>query len=57
MSQRLSKREFDSLKNKQPVFQKSDKGNSIVIVKGDKYIKKSDNFLSDRAISENYCKC
>ena len=42
--QHLSKGEFDALKslfqNKQIVFQKTDKGNSIVIVDRDKYIEK-----------------
>ena len=46
--QYLSKREFDALKNlsqnKQIVIQKSDKGNSIVIVDRDKYIEKMENF-------------
>ena len=44
MPQHLSKGEFDALKslsqNKQIVFQKTDKGNSIVIVDRDKYIEK-----------------
>ena len=44
MPQRLSKREFDTLKNKQIVFQKSGKRNSIVIVTGDKYIKSQITF-------------
>ena len=46
--QHLSKGEFDALKNlsqnKQIVIQKSDKGNSIVIVDRDKYIEKMENF-------------
>ena len=44
MPKHLSKGEFDALKslsqNKQIVFQKTDKGNSIVIVDRDKYIEK-----------------
>ena len=51
--QHLSKGKFDSLRklshNKQIVFQKSDKGNSIVIVDRDKYIEKMENFLSDQS--------
>ena len=35
--------------NKPIVIQKSDKGNSIVIVDRDKYIKKMNNFLSDQS--------
>ena len=49
--QHLSKGKFDALKNlsqnKQIVIQKSDKGNSIVIVDRDKYIQKMENVLSD----------
>ena len=49
--QHLSKGEFDALKsqNNQIVIQKSDKGNSIVIVDRDKYIEKMENFLSDQS--------
>ena len=51
--QLLSKGEFDALKtlsqNKQTVIQKSDKGNSIVIVDRVKYIEKMENFLSDQS--------
>ena len=51
--QHLSKGEFDALKNlsqnKQIVIQKSDKGNSIVIVDRVKYIEKMENFLSDQS--------
>ena len=50
---RISKGEFDALKNlsqnKQIVIQKSDKGNSIVIVDRVKYIEKMENFLSDQS--------
>ena len=53
VSQHLSKGEFDALKNlsqnKQIVIQKSDKGNSIVIVDRVKYIEKMENFLSDQS--------
>ena len=53
MPQHLSKGEFDALKNlsqnKQIVIQKSDKGNSIVIVDRVKYIEKMENFLSDQS--------
>ena len=53
MPQHLSKGEFDALKNlsqnKQFVIQKSDKGNSIVIVDRVKYIEKMENFLSDQS--------
>ena len=48
MTQHLSKGELDALKN-QIVIQKSDKGNSIVIVDRDKYIEKMENFLSDQS--------
>ena len=48
--QHLSKGEFDAIKNlsqnKQIVIQKSDKGNSIVIIDRVKYIEKMENFLS-----------
>ena len=48
--QHLSKGEFDVLinlsQNKQIVIQKSDKGNSIVIVDRDKYIEKMENFIT-----------
>ena len=51
--QHLSKGEFDALinlsQNKQIVIQKSDKGNSIVIVDRDKYIGKIEKFLSDQS--------
>ena len=51
--QHLSKGEFVALKNlsqnKQIVIQKSDKGNSIVIVDRVKYIEKMENFLSDQS--------
>ena len=51
--QHLSKGEFDALKNlsqnKRIVIQKSNKGNSIVIVDGVKYIEKMGNFLSDQS--------
>ena len=50
MPQNLSKEEFDALKNlKQILLQKSDKGNSIVIVDRDVHIKKMENFLSDES--------
>ena len=49
MAQHLSKKEFVTLKNlsqnKQIVIQKSDKGNSIVIVDRDKYTERMENFL------------
>ena len=45
--QHLSKGEFNAL-NKQIVIQKSDKGNSIVVVDRNKYIEKMENFLSDQ---------
>ena len=44
----LSKKEFVTLKNKYFTIQKSDQGNSIVIVERDKYIKKMENFLIDQ---------
>ena len=52
MPQHLSKEEFDALKNlrnKQIVIEKSDKGNSIVVVDRDKYIEKMENILSDQS--------
>ena len=53
MPQHQSKTELDALKNlsqnKHIVIQKSEKGNSIVIVDRDKYIKKMENFLSDQS--------
>ena len=49
----LSKGEFNALKklsqNKLIVNQKSDEGNSIVLVDRDKYIKKMENVLSDQS--------
>ena len=53
--QHLSKEEFDALKNlrnKQIVIEKSDKGNSIVVVDRDKYIEKMENILSDQSKSQ-----
>ena len=45
------------LKNKQFVIQKSDKGNSIVVVNRDNYIDEMENFLSNQSkISENCLK-
>ena len=55
MPQHLSKEEFDALKNlrnKQIVIEKSDKGNSIVVVDRDKYIEKMENILSDQSKSQ-----
>ena len=52
MPQNLSKEEFVALqnlsKNKDLTNQKSDKGNSVVIVKRQDYIKKMDDILSDQ---------
>ena len=48
MPQHLSKVEFDAqqiLSQNKHITQKSDKGNSIVVVERNKYIKKMDNFL------------
>ena len=53
--QHLSKEEFDALKNlrnKQIVIEKSDKGNSIVVVDRDKYNEKMENILSDQSKSQ-----
>ena len=53
--QHLSKEEFDALKNlrnKQIVIEKSDKGNSIVVVDRNKYIEKMENILSDQSKSQ-----
>ena len=51
LQQNLSKGELEALaslsKNKDIVIQKSDKGNSIVIVDKETYIKRMDNLLSD----------
>ena len=55
MPQHLSKEEFDALKNlrnKQIVIEKSDKGNSIVVVDREKYIEKMENILSDQSKSQ-----
>ena len=55
MPQHLSKEEFDALKNlrnKQIVIEKSDKGNSIVVVDRDKYNEKMENILSDQSKSQ-----
>ena len=55
MPQHLSKEEFDALKNlrnKQIVIEKSDKGNSIVVVDRDKYNEKMENILSDQTKSQ-----
>ena len=55
MPQHLSKEEFDALKNlrnKQIVIEKSDKGNSIVVVDRNKYIEKMENILSDQSKSQ-----
>ena len=53
--QHLSKGEFDALKNlsqnKQIVIQKSDKGNSVVIVDRVKYIERMENLLSDQSLT------
>ena len=50
--QNLSKQELTALtnlsKNKDIVIQKSDKGNSVVIVDKDTYIKRMENLLSDQ---------
>ena len=50
--QNLSKEELTALtnlsKNKDIVIQKSDKGNSVVIVDKDTYIKRMENLLSDQ---------
>ena len=49
--QHLSKGEFDAVKsqNNQIVIQKSDKGNSIVIVDRGMYFEKIENFLSHQS--------
>ena len=55
LPQHLSKEGFDALKNlrnKQIVIEKSDKGNSIVVVDRDKYIEKMENILSDQSKSQ-----
>ena len=50
--QNLSKEELTALtnlsKNKDIIVQKSDKGNSVVIVDKDTYIKRMENLLSDQ---------
>ena len=50
--QNLSKEELTALtnlsKNKDIIIQKSDKGNSVVIVDKDTYIKRMENLLSDQ---------
>ena len=51
--QRLSKREFDVLKtltqNKHIIIQKSEQGNSIVLLTETSILKKMENFLSDQS--------
>ena len=53
VSQHLSNGKFHALKNlsknKQMVIQKSDKGNSIVIVGRDKHVEKMESFLKVKA--------
>ena len=52
LQQNLSKEELTALtnlsKNKDIIVQKSDKGNSVVIVDKDTYIKRMENLLSDQ---------
>ena len=52
MPQNLSKEEFTALqslsKNKDLIIQKSDKGNSVVIVQRQDYLKKMNDILSDQ---------
>ena len=56
--QNLSKQELTALtnlsKNKDIVIQKSDKGNSVVIVDKDTYIKRMENLLSDQRKFEKF---
>ena len=57
MDQNLSEDELAALanlsKNKDIVIQKFDKGNSVVIVDKDTYIKRMENLLSDQRKFEN----
>ena len=50
--QNLSKEELTALtnlnKNKDIIIQKSDKGNSVLIVDKDPYVKRMENLLSDQ---------
>ena len=52
MPQNLSKEEFTALqnlsKNKDLIIQKSDKGNSVVIVQRQDYLRKMNDILSDK---------
>ena len=52
IEQNLSKEELTTLtnlsKNKDIIIQKSDKGNSVVIVDKDTYVKRMENLLSDQ---------
>ena len=52
MPQNLSKEEFTALqnlsKNKDLIIQKSDKGNSVVIVQKQDYLEKMNDILSDQ---------
>ena len=52
MPQNLSKEEFTALqnlsKNKDLIIQKSDKGNSVVIVQRQDYLEKMNDVLSDQ---------
>ena len=57
MAQNLSEEEFSALQNlfksKELIIQKSDKGNSVVIVDRQDYVKKMNDILSDQ---KKFCK-